>query len=244
MTRVHWDQIGDEETCSYLPDERARYHYRVIADCDPQTYTHLLTCGWRRFGRLFFRPVCAACIACRSLRIDVAAFTPSRSQRRARARNDDLRVRLGRPRVDARRLELYHRYHRAQAADRGWRDTAIDPRTYAHTFIEGAESFGHELTYWLGDQLLAVALVDILPSAMSAVYCYYDPSQRSRSLGVNSVLYQIELARAREIDHLHLGYWVEGNASMRYKSRYQPHELLEGRPALDGTACWRRVEGG
>jgi Putative arginyl-tRNA:protein arginylyltransferase len=32
-----------------------------------------------------------------------------------------------------------------------------------------------EWTYYVGNRLIAVAYVDALPEALSAIYCYYDP---------------------------------------------------------------------
>jgi arginine-tRNA-protein transferase len=83
-----------------------------------------------------------------------------------------------------------------------------------------------------------VALVDILPRAVSAVYAFYEPAQRRRALGVYSILCQIELARSRGIPDVYLGYRVTGNESMRYKAKYRPHELLVGRPEFNDQPDW------
>lgn len=42
--------------------------------------------------------------------------------------------------------------------------------------------------YWLDDKLIAVGVVDILPSCISSVYLYYDPDYGFLSLGVYSAL--------------------------------------------------------
>jgi len=54
------------------------------------------------------------------------------------------------------------------------------------------------------------------------------------------VVAQIEIARARGIPHVYLGYKVEECRSLQYKSRFRPHELLEGRPTLEQPARWIR----
>ena len=41
-------------------------------------------------------------------------------------------------------------------------------------------------------------------------------TERRRGLGVFSVLQHLELARARGIPHLYLGYWIADNPSMSY----------------------------
>jgi len=233
------ERLGDEGDCPYLEGERARMCYRWIEHCTPETYLDMLERGWRRFGRVFFRPVCAACRECRSLRIDVEQFKPSRSMRRAEKRNGDLDVAVGRPTVSDQHLELYHRYHDDMSARKGWREADIAPYDYYRTFVEGHEGFGYEFLYFLGGQLAAVALIDVLPRAVSAVYCYYDPDLRPRSLGVYSVLRQVDFARMLGVPYLYLGYRVEGNASMAYKARYRPHEILAGRPGAEETPLWQ-----
>lgn len=228
----------DDHPCPYLPARGATTHYRYLERCDAETYQGLLERGWRRFGRVFFRPECAGCGECRSLRLDVASFVPDRSMRRTARANQDVQVELSRPSATARHLELFERYHRAQEEHRGWPGRPTDPVDYAHSFVEGAGTFGHELRFQVDGALIAVALVDLLPRALSAVYCYYDPELRRRAPGVLSVLCQVQLARRLGVPHLYLGYWVEPNASMRYKARYRPHSLLRGRPADVADPAW------
>ena len=232
------ETAGEEEDCHYLAGRLARMRYRVIDRCTAGEYERMLERGWRRFGRVFFRPACAACEECRSLRLEVESFRPNRSMRRTLKRNRDLRVGLRRASVSDRHLELYDRYHRDMAERKGWSEKSITLLGYYRTFVEGREGFGHELLYFERDRLVAIALVDVLPRAVSAVYCFYEPDLRARSLGAFSVLQQVELARARDAPHLYLGYWVADNASMSYKASYRPHEILQGRPEHGEEAVW------
>ncbi len=242
MRQTIREASGQKEACVYLPGRQARMRYRVIDHCTTETYQRLLERGWRRFGRVFFRPACAGCEECRSLRVDVERFLPNRSMRRTLKRNQDLEVVLRPVSISQEHLRLYQDYHHDMAGRKDWPDKAITPIGYFQTFCEGKESFGHELLFLLGERLVAVALVDLLPRAVSAVYCYYDPELRARSLGVFSILQQVELVRRRSAPYLYLGYWVEGNASMRYKAGYRPHEILQGRPGLGSEEIWRASE--
>lgn len=238
MREVIREKLGDEEACPYLPGERSRMRYRVVENCAAETYQRMLERGWRRFGSLFFRPGCLACHACRSLRVEVEAFRPNRSMRRAWQQNRDLEVVVQPPTMSREHLALYDRYHTDMSRRRSWPEKLAEPFDYYLTFVHGRQEFGQEILYRLGDRLVMVALVDLLPRALSAVYTFYDPALRKRSLGVYSVLRQIELAQARGLPHVYLGYWVEGNASMRYKGRYQPHEILAGRPEFNERPSW------
>ena len=65
--------------CSYLPEETSRLAFRLVRSLDPAEYAALLARGWRRQGMSVFRSDCPACEKCRGLRVDVAAFRPTKS---------------------------------------------------------------------------------------------------------------------------------------------------------------------
>lgn len=230
--------VVQEHDCSYLPGRTARMRYRLMPDCPPATYEKLVARGWRRFGATLFRPACRGCNECLSLRLEVESFVPNRSQRRTLRRNEDLTLMLRPASISRQHLELYDRYHADMTGRRGWEEKCLDAEGYHSTFVAGGERFAYELIYLDGDRLVGVALVDILPKSLSAVYCFYDPAERRRGIGVFSVLAQVELARQRGIPHVYLGYWIEGNRSMAYKSRYRPHQILSGRPRLEEAPEW------
>src|SRR3989442_15837346 len=98
--------------CAYLPDRDARFENELAAAMTPAEYFERMSQGWRRFGHFLFRPRCTGCRACQALRVDVARFRPSRSQRRNRKLNEvTVRLDVGRPDVSADKLDLYDRYH-------------------------------------------------------------------------------------------------------------------------------------
>jgi arginine-tRNA-protein transferase len=242
VARVLSTFVESERPCVYLPGERARQDVRVMVDVGPEEYERLLERGYRRFGAVYFRPACTACGECRSIRVPVETFQPSQAQRRARKACADLRVELGPPRVDDERLALFARWHAAREVARGWDPSPTDRDSYFQCF-----AFPHvcarELAFYddapeAGGKLVAIAIADETPRAWSAVYCFYDPAYARRSVGVASVLLQIELARGRGVPHVYLGYRVAGCASLAYKARYAPHELLIGRPGDDEPAIW------
>ena len=82
-------------------------------------------------------------------------------------------------------------------------------------------------------RLLAVAVTDRVGRGLSAVYTFFEPELAQRGLGTLAILRQIEWARREGLDHLYLGYWIDGHGKMDYKRRFQPLEAFDGRQ-------WRR----
>lgn len=226
-----------EDACTYLPDRPSRLEYTVVLRLSPEEYEEKMDQGYRKFGPLLFRPVCANCRECRPLRIPAAEFTPDRSQRRALKRNADLTVRFGRPTIDAVRLRLYNRYHAAQQERKGWDVAEKTADDYAFSFLYTPVP-GVEVSVWEGSKLRAVALTEITPNVVSGVYHYHDPDLTDRSLGTFVVLQTIELARRLGKPWAYFGYYVSGCGSLAYKARFRPCELL------DDDGIWRPFEEG
>jgi len=227
-----------EHACGYWPERVARD--LVFDPRDPrmqQWYPLALGWGFRRSGDIVYRPHCAQCRACVAVRIPVARFHPDRSQRRCLARNAnvDMRVRTA-ERTDE-QLALYRRYLTARHAGGGMDghgalefDQFLVGSWSEGRFIELREHADHG-----HGQLLAVAVTDVVDSAISAVYTFYEPGLEHRSLGTLSILKQIEWARSTGRTHLYLGYWIHGHRKMDYKRRFRPIEGFDGRE-------WRELD--
>lgn len=228
--------------CAYLPQRRANLEVCLMLDVTAIEMEGLLERGWRRFGPIYFRPACARCAECVSLRVDVARFAASKSQRRAARACAPLRRAVGNPQVDDARLSLYARWHAGRERLRGW---APNPQTHERYALELA--FAHpcarEAAYYddeAGGRLVGVGLFDATPRAYSAAFFFYDPDYARLSLGTANILSLIDDARASERRHVYLGYRVEGCASLKYKAHFRPHELLVDRPAAhDPPPAWR-----
>jgi len=216
-----------DHECEYLHDRPARMEYCFAIELTPEEYEARMNAGWRKFGHLLFRPVCTGCSECRSIRIPVATFAPSRSQTRTLRRNADLKVVLGWPSVDAERLDLYHGYHAAQEGIRGWSASTKSEDDYAFSFVENPVPSA-EIAVYDDDRLCAIVLTDITPNTVSGVYHFYDPAMRDRGIGVFSMLQTIEVARQMNKAYAYFGYYVADSASLAYKANFRPCELLGG----------------
>ncbi|MGN6546672.1 MAG: arginyltransferase [Aureliella sp.] len=226
--------VDQPSICPYLDGRTARMPLEIPSrPVDAGQLDALLAAGYRRSGWFYYRTACPSCQACEPLRVDVPKFVESRSLRRVLKKGDaDLKVVIGKPRCDAARLRLFNRHRNERDMSRNDGDATIEDY---NAFLVSSWNPSSEISYWLGDRLAAVAVVDVGIEALSAVYCYFDPDLEQLSLGTYSILTQIRIARIRHMRWLYLGMYVAGNRHLRYKARYVPHERL-----LAGS--WRRYE--
>ncbi|MEM6954224.1 MAG: arginyltransferase [Myxococcota bacterium] len=222
------------ERCAYLEGESARLPLRLpLRVLMPEEVDMRLAEGDRRHGVLLYRPSCPTCRACEAIRLSTD-YVMSKTQRRVLRRGDRLlRIERGVPRADATAVALYdrHRFGRGLARDGA---NAMTRRDYAR-FLAEACCESEELRFFLGDEVVAIAIVDRGQTALSAVYCHYDPVHSRLSLGTYAILKQLEFARAEGFRHLYLGLYVRGCQPMAYKARFLPHERL-----VDGA--WRTFQ--
>ena len=219
--RVYLTQAHD---CGYWPDRLARD--LVLDPDDPAlaaVYEPALAMGFRRSGRHVYRPHCGTCSACLPIRVPVAAFRPNRSQRRLARRNADLTLRVVPARQDDEVFALYLRYLDTRHPDSPMANPT--PEAFAQ-FLVGDWSPTCFFEWRLGETLVAVAVTDVTPNAVSAVYTFFDPKLASRSLGTHAILGQIAWAQATARPHLYLGFWLKGHPKMHYKQSFRPLERL------------------
>ena len=76
----------------------------------------------------------------------------------------------------------------------------------------------------LGDRLIAVSVLDFGARSVSSVYHYFDPDEGHRSLGVYSVVKEIELCASLGLDWYYLGLYVADCDHLNYKADYWPHQ--------------------
>ena len=219
--------VAPPSPCGYLPDQTWSLAYEWCVDVSTTEYRDRMAQGWRRFGHMLFRPRCRACNQCQPIRVVVDRFRPNRSQRRAAHVNQgEVRLVVRQPSVTAAKLRLYDRFHAFQTEAKEWPSHAPkDPEDYRQSFVDNPFPTA-EWCYYLGDKLVGVGYVDILPECLSAIYFYYDPDERHRSLGTWNVLAVLAEAKLRGLPHLYLGYYVEGCRSLEYKANYAPNEVL------------------
>ncbi len=210
--------------CSYLPDEQATTLFLDPAQpMDTQVYGELSEVGFRRSGDHLYRPHCQRCNACIPARLPACLFQPNRQQRKIIKRNADLQVRPVKPVFREEYYQLYSRYIEQRHADG---DMYPPSREQFATFLVRDLPFCRFYEFRLDERLLAIAVTDVLPNGLSAVYTFYDPDEEKRSLGRYAILWQIGETARLGLEALYLGYWIRACRKMNYKTQYRPIELF------------------
>lgn len=210
--------------CSYLPEKLACSEIATPEHLiDTEIYGKLIQAGFRRSGQYTYRPSCAHCHACLSVRVNVDTFIPKRTQRRAWKQHRHLVVKQNTLHYKPAHYALYQRYQ-AKRHMGGGMDK--DCHEQYHSFLLQSNVNSKLIEFYEKDQLCMVSIIDVLPDGLSSVYTFFDPDITHASFGTYNILWQIEQCRELDLAYLYLGYWIKENRKMSYKANFQPLEIL------------------
>jgi len=216
------------QPCPYLPGRMERKLFTALQGEGAQRLNDGLSKqGFRRSQNVLYRPSCADCAACLSARIDVAAFAPSRSQRRVVRRNAGLERQIASPWATEEQYALFRRYLESRHASGGMAD--MDTFEFA-AMIEETPIRTRVVEYVDPETgaLVATCLTDILDDGVSMVYSFFEPERPKASLGTYLILDHVEIARESGLPYVYLGYWVPGSDKMGYKAAFSGLEVYAG----------------
>lgn len=192
----------------------------------PEQMDVLLARGWRHFGEYFFRYSIAfhdsKARTVMPLRIDLANFQPSRSQKRALARNRDLEIVVRPTFIDEAKEELFHRHK--QRFDHNVPDSIYD---FLSSSPADTPCTNREIAVLLEGRLIGASFLDIGQTSASSVYAMFEPEESKRSLGVLMILHAIEHARTLGCRYYYPGYAYRGPSFYDYKKNFASLEYYD-----------------
>jgi len=227
-----------DDKCSYIKDNDTTTHYKIIENSSATHCQELIERGFRRFGKMYFRPICSDCSECQSLKIEVEKFVFSKSARRVLKKAVKFQTIIQTPTLTKAHLSLFEKYHAHMKTKKGWQHHETTAEHYYQSFVNGHYDFGYEILYFDEKKLIGVDLIDILEDGISSIYFYYDPDYMKYGLGKLSLLFQIKFAVSQKKDWIYLGYYVKECSSLSYKADYKPFLTLQGRPKEDEPFNW------
>lgn len=215
--------------CGYLPNQLAQ---SLIASpqslVNTQVYSGLIQQGFRRSGKFAYRPHCEQCRACTPVRLVLARFSPTRSQQRAFKQHQALSVRILPLGFHERHYALYAQYQSIRHAEDNLQNgpSNDDVEQYRQFLCHSnVDSLMIEFSDAQGD-IKIVSVVDVVQDGISAVYTFYDATERRNSYGTFAIVWLSQWTQTLNLPYLYLGYWIKDSPKMAYKQLFKPLEKL------------------
>lgn len=240
--------IEDSVPCSYFEGRTSTSLITAVellkregySDIDDSIfYGTLLVNGFRRQNQLFYINQCKQCNECIPIRVPVNEFQISKSQSRVQNRNSDIEIRFSYDfskfvtEEKAFIFREYDKYHNGSKLD--FKPMSLKEAYETLQSSNSGYSSILNMDYYCGNELIGVGVLDFAqnnlgnPTALSSNYFYYLPQKAvlKRSLGVFSVLKEIEFCKRIGIPYYYLGLYLPNCKKMNYKANYKPYELLQ-----------------
>ena len=216
--------VGRTKTfpCSYLDEQQEQLLVLQEEIIDAGLFEQLLALGFRRSSSMIYKPQCPHCTACLPIRLEIDEFKLSKRQKRTLKNNQDLSWKIVDHKTDE-QYALYERYVNTRHAD-GPMYPATPEQYDSFATANWTQPVFIELS--IDDKLIGVAVTDVLPNSLSAIYSYFDPDEHKRSLGSLLILLQTKIAKMMQKQFLYLGYQIDESRKMNYKRDYRPHQIL------------------
>ncbi len=189
-------------------------------------HDRLLADGWRHFGRQFFRYNLALyedeIRLVIPLRIRLSGFRIAQSQERILRKNSDVEISIGPVNLTQEVLDLFDRHKQ-----RFKQHTPESIFTFIAERPEDEPCDTYQQTMRVGGRLVAAGFFDVGERSVSAIYTAFELDETRRSLGVFTILKEIEFAVEKGMEFYYLGYSYSGRSFYDYKKRFHGTEAFE-----------------
>mgnify|MGYP000226268049 CR=1 FL=1 len=212
--------LTEQQPCSYLDLRNSQSAFvHPSFSLNTAIYSQLIEQGFRRSGNEVYTPHCPSCSKCVPTRVRAEQFIPAKNQKRCIKKNLQTTVIVKPAQFEQAHYDMYMRYQKHKHQDGGMADSS--PEDYMG-FLSSSWCNTLFVEFSINNQLAAVAIVDLLDNALSAVYTFFEPELSQYSLGNYAVLWQIQHAIEMKLDFVYLGFWIADCRKMSYKTQYQP----------------------
>jgi len=212
--------LTEQSPCSYLDKKNAQSAFvHPSFSLNTTVYSQLIEQGFRRSGNEVYTPHCHDCSECVPTRLAVDQFILTKSQKRCLKKNQQTKIVVKPAKFEQSHYEMYLRYQNHQHQGGSMAD--LTEEDYIQ-FLSSHWCNTLFVEFHIENELAAIAVVDLLDNALSAVYTFFDPKFSSYSLGTYAILWQIQHAIDLNLDLLYLGFWVKDCLKMSYKTQYKP----------------------
>jgi arginine-tRNA-protein transferase len=181
--------------------------------------------GWRHFGKEFFRYSISfdddGQKVIQPLRLDLTKFKLSKGQRRVLRKNTDLTVKFTPASLHIEVCEMFQR-HKS-------RFVTNVPEHLANFLGDepGLLIPCHECQVWYQDRLIAASFLESSRTAGSGVYGIFEPTYSDRSLGIFTMLTEIQWCLDHGLKYYYSGYATREPSHYDYKKHFTGLEIYD-----------------
>jgi leucyl-tRNA---protein transferase len=195
----------------------------------------LLADGWRHFGTHFFRYNLGfykdEIRFVIPLRTRLSNFSLSKSQNRIWRKNQDLQAVIRPVEITKEKIILFEEHKRR--FKNGIPDSIYD---FLDSDASDTPCPAYEVCVYDNENLLAASFFDYGEKSISSIYGMFSPAASTRSLGIYTMLVEIDFAVKNGKSFYYQGYCYEGNSYYDYKKRFR------GLEKFDWLGNWKNFE--
>ena len=216
-------RVTRSQQCAYLADQTEQ---RLATDISEHPHTHdrLAESGFRRVENWVYKPACPNCNACKPIRVKANQFKQSRNISRIQTTNRDLKRNLSTGRLSLDHYDMFQRYLGYRHEDGQMASMSFDE--FSAMVLNSP--IDTTLTEYVNadNELMGCILVDRQRDGLSAVYSFFQPEEKKRSLGSFMIIDLIDRCSELGLSYVYLGYYIEQSRKMSYKARFKPYQIF------------------
>ena len=213
-------QISNHSNCPYI-DNKIETRAFVNLSEHPETHDQLAETGFRRVENWAYKPICTDCNKCIPLRVICKSFKPNQNQKRCYSQKlirNILPCQSNKQHYDLFKKYQKQRHENGLMSKMSWANysnminlTPINSMIFEYKSLKG--------------NILGVMLIDIQRDGLSAVYSFYDTTDKKLSIGKYMIIDTINFVKDNKLNYLYLGYFIKENHKMNYKNQFHPYEI-------------------